>query len=248
MFGGKALNDTLCTVDSNEVEVIDLDYTDLFRSTSYAEQARKLLRHSILNGVYAPGQRLKEMEISRDLGISRSPVREAIQGLANEGLVKIAPQKGAFVADLDATEVAELYEVREALEIMAVRLAAERAEAPRIMDLGELLEATRSSLDHQESVGYPRNLDFHRHLSAMSGNRKLAQEVNEINSQLELARLRSAYKPGRAEQAYEEHLAIFDALRRQDPEAAADAMREHLRHGKENMLSMLNEGYDGTDR
>src|SRR5215218_7099701 len=113
--------------DSNKMGVIILDYTDLFRNTSYAEQARTLLRRSILNGVYGPGQRLKEMEISRVLGISRSPVREAIQGLANEGLVRIAPQKGAFVANLNATEVAELYEVREALEIMAVRLAAERA-------------------------------------------------------------------------------------------------------------------------
>lgn len=225
-----------------------MDYTDLFRNTSYAEQARMLLRRSILNGVYTPGQRLKEMEISRDLGISRSPVREAIQGLANEGLVKIAPQKGAFVANLDATEMAELYEVREGLEIMVVQLAAERAETPQIMDLRELLEATRSSLDRQKSAGYPRTLDFHRRLSALSGNRKLAQEVNEINAQLELARLRSAYKPGRAEQAYEEHLAIFNALRRQDPEAAADAMREHIRHGKDNMLSMLKEEHDGTDR
>lgn len=236
----------MCIVDNIRMEVIALDRTDLFRNTSYAEQARELLRRSILNGVYAPGQRLKEVEISRDLGISRSPVREAIQGLASEGLVRVATQKGAFVANLDATEVAELYEVREALETMAVWLAAERAEIPRIMDLRELLEATRSTLDRQKSAGYPRNLDFHRHLSVLSGNRKLAQEVNEINSQLELARLRSAYKPGRAEQAYEEHLAIFDALRRQDPAAAADAMREHIRHGKDNMLSMLKKGYDGT--
>ena len=242
------LSDTLCVVDNNELEVINLDYTDLFHNTSYAEQTRMLLRRSILDGVYAPGQRLKEVEISRDLGISRSPVREAIQALANEGLVRIAPQKGAFVANLDATEVAELYEVREGLEIMAVSLAAERAETLRIMDLKELLEATRSSLDRQESVGYPRNLDFHRHLSSLSGNRKLAQEVNEINSQLKLARLRSACKPGRAEQAYEEHLTIFNALRRRNPEAAADAMREHIRHGKDNMLSMLKEGHDGTDR
>ncbi len=238
----------MCIVDNVRMEVIALDRTDLVRNTSYAEQARELLRRSILNGVYAPGQRLKEVEISRDLGISRSPVREAIQGLASEGLVRVATQKGAFVANLDATEVAELYEVREALETMAVRLAAERAEIPRIMDLRELLEATRSTLDRQESTGYPRNLDFHRHLSVLSGNRKLAQEVNEINSQLELARLRSAYKPGRAEQAYEEHLAIFDALRRQDPAAATDAMREHIRHGKDNMLSMLKKGYDGTGR
>jgi len=232
----------------SETEAINLDYADSFHNTSYAEQTRMLLRRSILDGVYAPGQRLKEVEISRDLGISRSPVREAIQGLANEGLVRIAPQRGAFVANLDATEVAELYEVREGLEIMAVRLAAERAETLRIMDLRELLEATRSSLDRQESTGYPRNLDFHKHISALSGNRKLAQEVNEINSQLELARIRSAYKLGRAEQAYEEHLTIFNALRRRDPEVAADAMREHIRHGKDNMLSMLKERHDGTDR
>lgn len=225
-----------------------MDYTELFHNTSYAEQARTLLRRSILNGVYAPGQRLKEMEISRDLGISRSPVREAIQGLANEGLVKIAPQKGAFVANLDATEVAELYEVREALEVMAVRLVTERAETTRIMDLEELLEATRSSLDHQKSAGYPRNLDFHKQLSTLSGNRKLAQEVNEINSQLELARLRSAYKPGRAEQAYEEHLAILNAVRRQDPEGAVDAMREHLRNGKDNLLSMLEEEHNWANQ
>ena len=245
--GCTILSDIMCIADNINMGVINLDYTDLFHNTSYAEQTRMLLRHSILTGVYASGQRLKEMDISRDLGISRSPVREAIQSLAGEGLVKLVTQKGAFVASLDATEVAELYEVREGLEVMAARLAAERAASTQIMDLKELLEATRSSLDRQESTGYPRHLDFHSHLSALSGNRKLAQEINEKNSQLELARLRSAYKPGRAEQAYKEHLAIFNALRQQAPNTAADAMREHIQQGKYNMLNVLKEEHHQAD-
>lgn len=193
----------------------------------------------ILNGTYGPGQRLKEVEISQALGISRSPVREAIQALANEGLIKIILQKGAFVANFDTNEVKELYEVREALEVMAVKLATERAKDPQVEELEGFLKDTEAALDSNESTNYPRALDFHKQIADLGHNQKLAEKVAEINSQSELVRLRSASAPGRATQAYEEHIAIFDAIRQRDSEEAMRQMRRHIRNGKANILGVL---------
>lgn len=231
-----------------QLEAKDLaaEFRNLFQTTSYADQAREVIRHMILTGTYGPGQRLKEMDISQELGISRSPIREAVQGLANEGLVKIVPQKGAFVASFDIQEVGELYEVREALEVMAVRLAADRAEDHRVEELEEFLEATKATLDSHQATGYPRDLDFHKKVAELSQNRKLAQKIAEINSQLGLVRLRSASKPGRALQAYEEHIAIFEALRQRDSKKAVRAMRGHIHNGRANMLSTLRAGDNGA--
>jgi len=215
------------------------EFKKIFQTSSYAEQAREVVRHMILTGVYGPGERLKEMEISQSLGISRSPVREAVQGLANEGLVKIVPQKGAFVASFNQREVEELCEVREALEAMTVRLAADRATDSEMEELKDLLEATKATLDSKEAANYPRDLDFHKKVAELTQNRKLTKKVAEVTSQLGLVRLRSAASPGRAVQAYEEHVAIFEALRRRDSEEAAEAMRRHIHNVRANVLDIL---------
>src|ERR671921_371811 len=98
----------------------------MLRPISYPEQAREVVRHLIFNGTYQPGQKLKEVELSKVLGISRSPIREALQTLANEGIVDLIPNRGAFVVSFDLGEVEELFAVREALEALGVRLAVER--------------------------------------------------------------------------------------------------------------------------
>ena len=220
-----------------------MDFRGLFKATSYTEQAREVIKHLIFNGTYEPGDKLKEAELSRTLGISRSPVRQAIQSLANDGLVRLVPQRGAFVSSFDLEEIKEIYEVREALEVTAARLAAVRADPARLDKLKGVLEETRATLERGELVAYPLDLDFHQEISSLTRNRKLAGAISEINTQLQLARLKSASKPGRAREAYEEHITIFEAIEEQAPEKAAEAMRTHL----ENSLQSMAETFDGEE-
>ncbi len=211
----------------------------MIRATSYTEQAREVIKHLIFSGTYKPGERLKEAELSKQLGISRSPVREAIQSLANEGLVRLAPQRGAFVAAFDVGEIRELYEVRIALECLAVRRAVEKATFGQLEELGKLLKSTEDTLKSSDSASYPRDLDFHRQICRLAQNDTLLDHASEIHAQLQLARLRSSSKPGRARKAYEEHVAIYEALKEGNVEKAGETMRSHLRNGLESTLKIL---------
>ncbi len=223
-----------------------MDFRGLFKATSYTEQAREVIKHLIFNGTYGPGDKLKEAELSRTLGISRSPVRQAIQSLANDGLIRLVPQRGAFVSSFDLKEIKEIYEVRGALEVTAARLAAIRTDSEHLDKLKGVLEETRATLERDELVAYPLDLDFHQEIAGLTRNRKLAGAISEINTQLQLARLKSASKPGRAKEAYEEHIAIFHAIEEQAPEKAAEAMRTHLGNSLESMTETFGEEDTGA--
>lgn len=220
----------------------------LLRVTSYAEQAHEAIKHLIFEGTYGPGERLKEVELSRALGTSRSPIREALKSLANEGLVKLAPQKGAFVSSFDLAEIRELYEVRGALEELAARQAAERAKPQELGELLRFLRATEEALATNSSSLYPYDLDFHQQVCKLSRNATLMGYVSEIHAQLQLARSRSSSRPGRARQAYEEHLTVYQALKERDPKRAEEAMKSHLRKGLMSTLEILSDREEGKPR
>lgn len=215
------------------------DHRGMVSNLTYSDQARGIIRQLIFDGTYAAGQRLKETEIARELGISRAPTREAIQGLANEGLVEIMPHKGAVVATFDAAQTRELYEVREALETMAVRLAAERATSEQLESLREMLKDTADVVEGEGTTPYPADLNFHTNILYLTGNPRLQTLASETYAQLRLAMLRSGSAPGRAKEALAEHTAVFDAIRQKDPDGAEQAMRFHIRNGLNNMTSIL---------
>src|SRR6185312_12097300 len=109
---------------------------------SYADQAEAALRDQILSGHRAPGDRLNEVEIAAELGVSRGPLREAMQRLARDGLVVVQPHRGSYVRNLEPDEIVELYDVRIALECAAARLAAERRTDADVTALKGLLDTT----------------------------------------------------------------------------------------------------------
>lgn len=220
----------------------------LIRVTSYTEQAQEAIKRLIFDGTYSPGERLKEVELTRTLGISRSPIREAIQGLANEGLIKLVPQKGAYVSTFNLQEVRDLFEILEVLEGQSARLAAERSTPAQAEELGKLLKATRDSTDSDELAGYPRDLTlypkdmgFHGSVAELAQNRKLASEAAEVRAQLRLARARLASERDLAKQTYQEHRAICHAILTKDPDKAEKVMRFHLRNGLKNTIAMFTE-------
>jgi DNA-binding GntR family transcriptional regulator len=217
------------------------------------EQARQIIKRLILNGTYRPGERVKEAEIAQALGVSRSPVREAVVHLANEGLIKLHLQRGAFVREFDMREVRELYEVREAVEVKAVRLAAERAGEEDLAELREFLDSVEGALEEHDASStdglrgrtptdpYPLDLDYHREVAMLSKNERLTHYVMEVNTQLYLAKLKATAPPGRAMGAHEEHLAIYEAIRSGDPDAAEKAMKLNIRNSLRNLEKSMGE-------
>jgi DNA-binding GntR family transcriptional regulator len=189
--------------------------------------------------VFDPGQRLAELELSKKLTMSRSPIREALQVLANEGLVRIVPNRGAFVVLLDPQGIEELYEVREALEVGAVRLASARADPVGLSSLRLTLKATALALEQDGGRPYPAQLDFHARVAQLARNPVLEKMLREIDLQLRLARGRSGFNPQRARQALDDHLEIYGYLASGDRDQAAEAMRRHIRASLASVLEVL---------
>jgi DNA-binding GntR family transcriptional regulator len=206
---------------------------------SYSVQVGKMLKKSILNGGYAPGARLNEVELAESMGVSRSPIREAIQRLAKEGLVEIIPRRGSFVTSLKLDEVKELFELREVLEIKAAELAAQRISDEELNQLSRLLDDTSALIKMKKYREYPWNLDFHKQIASCAKNRYLLEKIYDTNVHLLLVRHKSGLEIGRAEKALQEHRRIFEAIKKKDARSAGQCMKEHIRFSKENITLML---------
>lgn len=207
-----------------------------------AGRSGAVLREMVLDGRLAPGQRLNEVELAAALGISRGPLREAIQRLASEGLLTTISHRGAYVRKIDATELRELYEFRIAVETHAVRLAATRVSRADVDGLRSMLDRTREILDQGDDVAYPRDLDFHLSLVELAGNSRLFNASVEINQQVQLARIASGKRPARARNAYAEHRSVLTGLAAGDGEKAAAALTQHLRASMASALRLYGSG------
>ncbi len=212
-----------------------------------AEKIFESIKEGILSHTYLPGQRLNEMKIATALGTSRSPIREALQRLASEGLIKLIPRKGAFVNTIDPKEIRDLFELREALEVLAVRLSTIRAQQSQLEALRKILDKTEAFLKnnqvltdphHKPSV-YPWNIDFHKQIFRMTFNHKLEEMGSELCTRLRLVRSHSSSKGARAMEALSEHKEIYAAIKSRNPDMAMEATKRHMRNALENLVQMI---------
>src|SRR5580765_4278392 len=188
------------------------------------------LRAEILSGRLKPGAELAEVALSAQLGVSRGPLREAIGRLASEGLVTVRPRRGAVVRSLSKEEFVELYQVREALEMLAVRLAVPRLGDDGVADLERLLAAMAAHAERGEVAEFfEANSAFHLRLVEAAGNEKLRELYDQLLAQLGRYRLRSLTLRGNLERSVAEHAAILRAIKRGDADRAAHLMSEHIR-------------------
>lgn len=188
------------------------------------------LRTEILDGRLEPGAELIEVALAEQLGVSRGPLREAISRLAAEGLVTVSPRRGAVVRSLSKEEFLELYQVREALERMAVQLAVPRLTDEHFEELASLnAEMETHAAGNEVESFFEANLAFHARLLEASGNRKLEELYRQLLGQLGRYRLRSLTLRGNLKRSVSEHKAILRAARRGDAERAAQLMAEHIR-------------------
>lgn len=213
---------------------------------SVTDQVYRRLRGLLLEGGYEPGERLNEVTLAERLEVSRGPIREALERLAQEGLVVRVPRRGTFVRRYGRHEVRELMELRRVLESAAGRLAAERATAEELEAMRGLQEAADAVI--RGGSGYPPDKDFHQAVVRLAGNRELERATGLVYDQLRLARSLSAQTPGRARQAWREHAAILRALLARDDAAAEAAVVAHLNAAEAAILaSVADADGDGGD-
>lgn len=187
------------------------------------------IKQKILNGEYAPLQRLVETNLAQDLGVGRHKVRAALDRLHLDGLVQIEPNRGATVKSLELAEVLDILIAREALEAGVAYLAAARIETNQIQQLEECLEIMREALREGEYDRYSAtNKRFHQLIYEASGNKTLPELITSLQQRLIRLQLRAILIPGRTEKSLAEHEAIFQALQAQDAAAAERAARAHL--------------------
>jgi DNA-binding GntR family transcriptional regulator len=198
-----------------------------------ADQAFENLADAIVRGEFSPGAALSELEIAAKLGVSRAPAREAIYRLEARGLVRRSPHLGARVVELSINDLRELFQVREALEGMACRLASERMSDDDLDALAKGLTAHSRQPDLASGFAYYQSggdNDFHFRIARSSGNQRLVRALCEdLYHVMRVYRFRSSRQPGRARQALNEHKAIVAALRTRDPDTAETRMRDHIR-------------------
>jgi DNA-binding GntR family transcriptional regulator len=211
----------------------------LSRNATYSARTESVLRSMILDGELAPGERLNEVALANTLGISRGPLREAVRRLASEGLLTLVSHRGAFVRTFSRDEIVELYEVRAALELHAVRLVCQRADDGDIAELQAMLDETESRMSRDRNHAYPQELDFHLRLVLLVGNQALMDAALASHHQISLARSISAKQPLRARAAVVEHHELVDAVQARDVHTATDLMDRHIGHSRDSALTAL---------
>ena len=193
------------------------------------------LRQQILTGVYKPGDRLIELRLSEELGVSRTPIREAIRQLELEGLVQSIPNKGVIVKGISEQDVEDIFIIRTMIEGLAARWAAEKITEEEIKELQEALEfeefyTIKNDARHLMTF----DSKFHEIIFRASKSRPLMHVLSTFHSYIQSARNNSFETPGRPEKALEEHRAIFEAIKNKDADTAEKLTIQHIRNASNN--------------
>ena len=198
------------------------------------------IRRMILDGRLAPGERLHQDRLAEMLNVSRMPVREAIRQLASEGLVTIVAHRGAFVASLDPDEIRELYQVRGALECLAIRESVPRITDEQIADLEHLLDQMRAlEPEGNEESTVVLDREFHERLMAPSHMDYLLGLIRQSRQKTEAFRRAHTYIPGRSHISNQEHAQILLAFSERDTPRAEQLVEEHLTNAANHLVAYL---------
>lgn len=208
---------------------MDSSENPLVRPTPLADQAYDRLRAAIVSGELAPGERLVERELSRRMGASRTPMREALIRLEHEGLLTARASGGLVVTELDESEVRELYAIRSVLEGYAAKLAAGSISDAAVKRLHAIVELENEKLDPLDKAALEElNDQFHKELYAASSMPRLTELINTLRQQSVNYRVYDIYTPAETAVLLSHHSAILDAVERNNPELADALIRDHL--------------------
>lgn len=209
-----------------------------FERASTAVRVADVLRERIARGALRPGSRLIELDISRELGVSRSPVREALLRLAEEGLVEILPYRGAIVVPLELARLTELLEFRLALEHFALERLVESADRASLFRLRERVKTLRDAIDRADREGsVDADLAMHREMISLAGNALVERAYESLIVQIRLYIDVTSAQYERAEELATEHEAILTAVERGEYQLSRKLLDAHIMHGFEDITT-----------
>jgi DNA-binding GntR family transcriptional regulator len=210
------------------------------RQQSVPRQVYELLRAKILSVELRPGESINERRLSEWLGVSRTPVREAIKRLSDNGLISTIPNVGTFVSLINPKKVEELYLIRTSLETASIRLAAEGFDRKKAHILQTLIDQQRATL---QGPDLPTNIaidnEFHRSIAEFSGLTTTWSILEQVMGEILRVRHLSVRMPRRLEEPIREHVAILRALKTGNPDSAEQAMKRHLAASHDSVVMAL---------
>lgn len=196
------------------------------------------LEEMILSGKIKSGERINESQLSKNLGVSRAPIREACRQLERSGMVEVRKNKGTFVKQIDLKEVEELYEIRGALDALAGEKAALVITDEQQDELHRLFELMRLATENEDHQQYFKvNLDFHMYIMRVAGNSSLISIYEGVCKKTSLFRQTSLSIPDRLPESLNDHRLIYDAIISKDSEKAASLMRKHIMEAKDALVT-----------
>jgi len=203
-----------------------------------SDRTYEVLEAEIVSRNLKPGKMLKEEEIARRLNVSTIPVREAFNKLEKEGLIYRKPHCSAVVKALKEQDVHELYEIREALECLAIQLAAKKISKPQVQELRKINAKSEKLLIEGPVEDYVRtNREFHDYIRSVAGNDRLEAILRNIHNQLTILMITTAKIPGKSKSAISQHNEMIKALSSQNEDLAVKRMRSHIRESLDDVLN-----------
>jgi DNA-binding GntR family transcriptional regulator len=194
-----------------------------------AQEAAKRIREMIRKGTLKKGERILEASMCRTMGVSRTPLREALRILNSEGLIDLIPNKGAYVAQPSLKTIEEMFYVMSILEGICARVCTEKmndAGMKRLDDLYRKLESHCQAQDREKYMAV--NHRFHTLVQELAGNKVLSEVISGLRQKILLYRYRQIYQPNRLGESMQEHRNLQRAFRERNPEAAEKSMKQHL--------------------
>ncbi|MBQ3918387.1 MAG: GntR family transcriptional regulator [Oscillospiraceae bacterium] len=196
------------------------------------------IENAILDGEYKDGDSLNELRLSKELGVSRTPVREALMQLELEGLVRNIPNKGAVVVGVTEQDTHDIYEIRIRIEGLASRLCAEKITEEELHALEQIVELQEFYLMKNDTEQiWKLDSDFHKIIYDASRSRPLRSTLSNFHNYIKKARDMSMHTEGRAEKTVAEHRAILDAIKSRDGALAEQLTAEHITNAEDNIFN-----------
>lgn len=212
------------------------------RPQSMTGEVASRLREAIIDGDLGLGEELSERQLAERLGVSKTPVREALAQLRLEGLVRFSPPRGLTVFTLSAEEVREMCELRQALEASALRLAMQRNPGPLLQSLEAVVDQMTASLNAGDIRGYlAADTQFHLRFLEHCGNRHLLETYKIHLGKIAALRTHLAQKPQHTDKSFHEHRIILDLLGNGDVAASLDVLDQHIDRTKRTYSSTIDD-------
>jgi len=206
-----------------------------------SKKVYRIIKSGIIDGSLKSGSKLLEVKIAKQMGISRTPIREALRELAAKGFVKMVPNQGIIVSSDSIEDIQEVIQIRSVLEGLAARLAVVMINSEEISNLEKLLEQMKKFVEKNDPLRFGEvDAEFHNIIVDNCGNNRLIQMRKNITEQAHRYRIKSLNVSGRLKRSMEEHRKIIEAFKKRDSEKADKFLRKHIENSLKNILTHIN--------